>query len=280
MVAPQTDIDIAEEVRRFNRNIRLTVDFLDDIQLSEVDRQIQAAVQSELVSNFEDAINSIEEYYNYDPLIEHLMDMVRWGPHVQVYNGEIVQIWDLEYAGSYTDLRAGQVAAGADFSKSPTKRSIGWKIIYDAAMYGIDASKYWKAVDDNTYAEIINSRLAFWGDKAPYWIFIEWGTNAGDGPGTPYPSFSGRNPIYRTTVTADRIAHEIIELYAETIEDTVITIADERFVDHDVAPYEMRREISARWTVAFQQYGKWIQREYLSVGGGFTGRWREVAGPD
>ena len=88
MVAPpQTDVDIAEEVRRLNRNISLTLEYLDHTELRTVDREIQAAVQSELVNNFQYSIDSIEEYYNYEPLIDHLMQMVRWGPHVQVYNG-------------------------------------------------------------------------------------------------------------------------------------------------------------------------------------------------
>ena len=144
MVAPQTDVDIAEEVRRLNRNVSLTLEYLDKTELRNVDFEIQAAVQSELIKNFQYSIGSIEEYYSYEPLINHLMEMVRWGPHVQVYNGEVIQVWDSEYAGTYEDLKAGQIAAGADFSKSPALRSIGWKIIYDAAIYGVDASKYWK----------------------------------------------------------------------------------------------------------------------------------------
>ena len=279
MVAPQTDVDIAEEVRRLNRNISLTLEYLDNTELRTVDSQIQAAVQSDLVKNFQYSIDSIEEYYSYEPLIDHLMGMVRWGPHVRVYNGEVIQVWDADYAGTYEDLKAGQIAAGADFSKEPAQRSIGWKIIYDAAIHGVDASKYWKAVDSNTYAEIIEARLSYWGEKAPYWIFVEWGTNAGDGPGTSYPSFSGKNPIERTRGNASRIGQEIIDLYLDSLERTIVTLAEERFVDDDVYEFEIEVQVETAWTITFQQYGKNIQREYFSAGGGFTGKWREVSGP-
>lgn len=279
MAAPQTDVDIAEEVRRLNRNISLTLEYLDHTELRIVDREIQAAVQSELVKNFQYSIDSIEEYYNYEPLVDHLMQMVRWGPHVQVYNGEIIQVWNAEYAGSYEDLKAGQIAAGADFSKDPLKRSIGWKIIYDAAINGIDASKYWKAVDDATYGNIIEARLSYWGEKAPYWIFVEWGTNAGDGPGTPYPSFSGRNPIERTRNKATRIGQDVVDLYLDSLVRTVVTLVEERFVDDEIQVHEIEIQVETAWTVTFQQYGLNIQREYYSTGGGFTGKWREVSGP-
>ena len=53
-------------------------------------------------------------------------------------------------------------------------------------------------------------RLETWGDKAPYWRFLEWG-NQGE---QAYPTFSGTGFIERVSARADEFVNKAYELAA------------------------------------------------------------------
>lgn len=271
---------IIRAVDNINWNVGQWMSYIKSHDTTRLDAEITESVQNRLIYNFVDAMDGIEEYET-GPLREHLIDMLFYGPHIITKNGVVIQLFDITYAGNYADVKAGQLAAGADFNIAPDKRSIGWKIIYDAANHGIPARKYWKAVNDETYMEIIQARLAFWGNKAPYWIFVEYGTAAGDGPGSPYPSFSGKSPLHKTSQDAIILAEQSRKLWEESIEETLAKDVDETFVEHRTDVRIIHGVIESvaeiKWGKAFVR-GKHIVQQAHGARGEFTGKYR-IIGP-
>lgn len=270
------DEETLREIDILNNNLTAWEEFTRAEQtLPDFDIIMESVIRDILYQEFKDAMEQIPEYATYDPLKDHLLDNVWFGPHVIVKNGVIIQIFDEDYAGTEEDLRAGQIAAGADFSRHPIVRSIGWQIIYNAAFYGI-AVEHWNRVDDNTYGEIIDARLASWGEKAPYWLFVEYGTASGSGPGRPYPNFSGKHPILKTAKKAESLVKEALRSRLDAVERELSEQLDTTFTERKVTVQEIGEQVVTAWTKWFRQHGKDIRLEYRKVGGGFTGERQEA----
>ena len=272
----RTDEDIEQFIHNINWNAGSWQQYIQDHDTFELDRDIENAILDQLITNFAQAMDQIEEYQE-GPLREHLLDMLINNVHARVSQGRIISIFDADNAGSYEDVVAGQVAAGANFSIPPHKRSAGWRILYDIANHGMEIPKWAKdRYDEKTYDEVIQARIGYWGEKAPYWIFVEFGTaGAGGGPGTPYPSFSGKGPVYRTQQQAIRIAEMFTEAWYETIDDTLeYQIEDEEFIDDRIGPGGIADRVEIAWTKSFPRGKNIVQLEQER--GKFTGRYKIV----
>ncbi len=271
-------INLGHELRRLNKNLNVWRGFLTSHRReSDLDGQIEVAVQAILIEEFMSAMDSIDEYSRGqgEPLRDHLINNLRKFRHVIVDNGIVKQVFDENVAGDFADVRRGQEAAWAlsQYSPSltPASRSFNWRFVY----LGIPPRK-WQRMDPNLYSDVVAARLSAWGDKAPYWIFIEFGTASGHEAGSPYPSFSGRNPIARTRSRAAQVSAGIIREYSNTVGEVLAADLTTRFVEHDLTPVIIEQAVKTAWTKVFTQYGKRIQREFKVSGGGFTGRWREA----
>lgn len=269
-----TNDEVREIIDDYNlivNNIDLFLEFIDREQRNELDNLIRIEVREMLYSNFVNALNAIDEYSGPGGQIlkDHLLDNVIFGDHVQVNGGRVTQVWNTNYAGDWTDVRRGQEAAWALSPKSPNDspywRSFYWKFIY----LGVPPSKLeWKSFDDNLYNEIIEARMAAWGEQAPYWIFVEFGTTAGDGEGTPYPQFSGQQPIYKTLNAAQDLAEDIIAGYVEQVYEFIAQEAEEAFVGYDYhSVIEVEEKILTKWGTWYERNGEMIRRlHYKSTG--------------
>lgn len=259
-------------------------EFLTDISLTEqLDQEIEATVASELERNFETAMQKIPEYNKNPDLREHLILNLQTSRHVKVEDGEVVRVINTEAIGNYSDVRAGQEAAWALSPFSPTAnpalRSLFWKAIYlgDSSVFE-SAGFEWKSFDPAIFDAIMDARMDAWGDKAPYWMFIEWGTIAGgEGDGTPYPQFGGEHPVSKTEAVAGDLAKKIVSDYVREAERELSKDADELFEGgRQYTKDGITRRVTTAWTKAFRQHGKLIRREYHVLYGGFTGRYEVI----
>ena len=123
--------------------------------------------------------------------------------------------------------------------------------------------------------------MAVWGHKAPYWIFVEFGTAAGGSEGTAFPQFAGEQPIFRTKQWADsggiqKIINDFIQtLEAELTKEVNVWFVEDRVPDDSAEEIKERIETIA-WSRWFRRGGKDVSLGYWKEGGGFTGASREA----
>lgn len=267
-------VNVVQQIDNLNWNLAEWTRALNTLQqdLTSLDADLEEALQNQLLVNFVRALDSIPEYSDNEVLKEHLLENIAYGPHVKVKNGVVTKIFDTSYAGTWEDVRRGQIAAWALSPKSPSDdpywRSFWWRIIYTGS---VPASKKWKKFDPSLYDRIIEARMEAWGEKAPYWMFVEYGTSAGGGEGTPYPSFVGKRPVYKTRAEAQKYVEMMIRDYVDSIEDTLAHHVYETFVDNRVPERVIIQEIQVRWTKAFKQ-GKYMVQLEQTAAGKFTGK--------
>lgn len=276
-------LEIERILKSLNETTRILVDGVEQLSRSEIDDldyMIQDATRTKLYENFQDAIAAIDEYSSPQGafLGEHLLSNVAYGPHVRVRGGQLVQIWDYSYAGMYSDIREGQRAAWQLSKKSsqqafdPVWRSFYWRYIY----LGIPPPG-WKNFDDGLYDEIMGVRMNVWGDKAPYWLFVEFGTAmAGGYGGTPYPNFPGQYPIAKTRAWFDletpRVIQDYLDRFSEAVDETIAYSYD--YTIEHAAPIKMdfAEEIEVKaWTDWYPYKGKLRRHAFVRGKGGFTG---------
>jgi len=69
------------------------------------------------------------------------------------------------------------------------------------------------------YFETIQNRLYRIGvDQAPFWYFIEHGSNSIPGQSEPYPNFGGTNFIYATEIALNEYAGRLTRVYEEEVD--------------------------------------------------------------
>ena len=163
--------------------------------------------KKELITEATLAIDSIDEF-QYPPLKSRLLSNLTDDRHCKVSaDAGTLTIFNESVAGSIADLEAGQKAAwGPNTAGAPhIQRLFCWTYgIYKPAREGglvQPREGKDKFADYPSYESIIDIRLDAWGDKAPYWIFLEDG-NQGQGA---YPSFSGTGFVTKVRSHADRI---------------------------------------------------------------------------
>lgn len=146
-----------------------------------------------------DAATRDHKEFGYEPLRQHLLNNLRKDEHYQVSPDlSSIDIFDPEIAGTAADMTAGQQAAWASNNGTDQQRLYCWKYgIYKPSVEGMNKQPQFE--DYPTYEEILDKRLSTWGDKAPYWYFIEYGNVSG---GEAYPSFSGAGFVEETRMRA------------------------------------------------------------------------------
>lgn len=144
----------------------LSVDY-NDLTKKNIDSALEQVLAEVLLESAEQACEETIEF-GYEPLKERLLENLSDPRHVKVRNGKVVTLFNEKVAGTYSDLVKGLEEAGGH-TGTPNAHKV-WK-------YGIyfQGDAY---ADRNlpTYEEVIDERLSAWGDKAPYWYFIEYGT--------------------------------------------------------------------------------------------------------
>jgi hypothetical protein len=233
----------------------------------------EEALSEELISSATDAMDSISEYSSdhAESLREHLLENLQTRSndgfvHVKVYDNGDVFIFDEDFAGTAEDFEA------AKHESRNTDKNLKyrfWKYgIYMPDVEGgsVESTQEWfkKAAEKlPSYDEIISERLSIWGEKAPYWYFIENGTAGG---AKAYPSFPGTHFIskLRSTATSDvrQLYNEAIRHYAEEAAQAL----------HD--SLETGREISreddlVKWNEITTRTGKKIWRARSAETGTF-----------
>jgi len=251
---------VIEEIDNLDWDIGVWWRYITDIDLSERDREVEMAIKMELAQNFEEAMANIDEYASNEPMQERMMMNIYQNRHVIVTEGVVEQVFDTAAAGDYNDVRAGQEAAWALSPNSPSDdpywRSFWWRVIYTGTL---PEKLKWKSFDPGLYDAIINARLDAWGSKAPFWMFIEYGTvPGGEGGGTPYPTFMGGSPVARTAAKANNVAHKILRSYILAVEKAIADDLEKEFVGIG----EPEEKVLRAWTVWFEYNGQTIRREY------------------
>lgn len=141
--------------------------------------------------------------------------------HVRITKDGKTRIFDEDFAGTASDFEQ---------ARHPSKNPQGLR--YRFWRYGIyardvegeyepsDQTWFNKAVDNlPSYSEIIDERLSIWGEKAPYWYFIEYGTTGG---GRAYPSFPGTFFITNFTIKAQEAVMKMFDDAVREYKDAAI----------------------------------------------------------
>lgn len=177
---------------------------------------IESSLLGSLVEAAVDAMDRTPEYSVPEAgplrsqLIQNLSAIAGDGRpvHIRVTIDGKTDIFDEEFAGTAGDFEQAQ-----HHSNNPQQtRYRFWKYgIYARDVEGNyePSSQSWfnKAVDKlPSYSEIINERLSVWGEKAPYWYFIEFGTTGGE---RGWPSFPGTFFIRSFRIRAQQAVRDI-----------------------------------------------------------------------
>lgn len=219
----------------------------------DLDSVLNTLLTDALVAAGTKAAEMTEEY-NYQPLIKHLAENLASGEHVIIKNGRVERLFNEAYAGSPADLLKGAKEAGGHTGK-PTAPFI-WKVgIYMPGREGTTQLYYRKKTKSGkrskkrtvsklpTYEEVINKRLAAWGEKAPYWYMIEHGTSGG----RSYPNFSGTHFVERFKASAVRIIEKARKLLVVSIEKFINDEISQRFKTGAI-PEKGTTVVIERWT--------------------------------
>lgn len=200
---------------------------------------MEDTILESFIQGFEEAMDETGEYAEgklREHLIKNLYSIADGGPvHVRVYTNGTVEIFDEEFAGTAADFEA------ADYGSTDPRRFAFWKYgIYKPAREGYNSKMRPKSGSLPDYDDIIEERLSKWGNKAPYWWFIEYGNQASGGE---YPSFPGTNYIGSFRMSAQRAMSEFYRSFIDDYEDRAIqTInhAIETGRRQDIEPDEIR----------------------------------------
>lgn len=200
--------------------------------------EMESALVNALVEDAIDAMDKTPEYSvaEAEPLrnrlIQNLSAIGGDGRpvHVRITEDGNTYIFDEQFAGT-----AGDFAQAKHNSKNPQPlRYRFWKYgIYARDVTGNyePSTVPWfeKAVDKlPSYSEIIAERLSVWGNKAPYWYFIEHGVTGG---GVGYPSFPGTNFIskfdHKAKEAVRKLQDDILREFTESASEAVSKAATE-----------------------------------------------------
>lgn len=197
---------------------------------------MEEGLLDEFIEQFLEAAMSIPEYGNAHaaPLIDRLIENLSINngegfAHVKVLPNGKTFIFDEEVAGTADDFEEARHFSQRN-QDNPELRRIFWK--YGIYMPGVEGgssetTKPWmkRAMEKlPSYDDIIAERLTIWGDKAPYWYFIE---NGNAGGGKPYPSFAGKHIIKQFRFQAQRAVDDFLRGLVDELENEVAKATEE-----------------------------------------------------
>lgn len=222
-------------------NVKETMKFLDisedKIGLLEAIREV---VGEALLIAANQAIEKTPEF-QYPPLKERLLDnLSNLDKHVIISN-RTLKVFDEEYAGTSEDLISGQESAGGHTGTPQAPAVWRYGIYLPFFGQGGGLSERLKLPD---YGTIINERLSAWGDKAPYWYFLEYGNV---GMSRAYPTFGGTSFIASIRAKIPEIISKAIEIFAARAIFDVNELVNEYI---NVNPKSRTRVTVYRYTVA------------------------------
>lgn len=225
--------------------------------------EMENALVNEFVDKAIDAMNRTPEYSvpEAEPLrtrlIQNLSSVAGDGRpvHIRINEDGGTKIFDKQFAGTASDFAQAKYPS----TKKQPLRYRFWK-------YGIYARDVTGNYEPSTvpwfndaverlpsYSEIINRRLSDWGDKAPYWYFIDKGVAGG---GIGYPSFPGTGFIdkfkHRAREATKKLKSTILRQYAESAAQAVTRAAAEgktqvRISDTEMMARAVRASGDAIW---------------------------------
>lgn len=189
-------------------NMESVTDFLDisedRVGLLEALREV---VGQALLAAAENAINRTPEL-QYPPLKDRLLEnLSNLDKHV-VIRGTGLRVFDEKYAGTEDDLISGQESAGGH-TGTPQAPSV-WKYGIYLPFHGAGGLSNRLNLPD--YGTIIAQRLSAWGDKAPYWYFLEYGNVGGN---RAYPTFPGTSFIAALRAKVPDLVRKAKDIFAE-----------------------------------------------------------------
>lgn len=206
-------------------NLRSTVDNILGEQFeskaeSSIDTVARAALRDILVEMGTAAIQSIPEYAASPELTEHFITMLQRPSHVSVQHGEVIVAFNEDIAGDAVDL--------FNVPKQHTLTAIApfiWKYgIYKPA-HGeatLTSKSFQKMMEKlPSYDQVIEERLAYWDDRAPYWILIDKGTAAFGDEERAYPQFAGTNFVEQFRSLAPRVVARAKETYITNLAESL-----------------------------------------------------------
>lgn len=225
--------------------------------------EMENALVNEFVEKAIDAMDGTPEYSvsEAEPLrarlIQNLSSTAGDGRpvHIRINEDGGTRIFDKQFAGTAADFAQAKYLS----SKPQPLRYRFWKYgIYARDVTGnyTPSTVPWfnDAVDRlPSYSEIIQRRLSDWGNKAPYWYFIEHGVAGG---GIGYPSFPGTNFIEkfkgRAREATKKLRSAILRQYAESASQAVMRAATEgktqvRISDTEILAKAIRENGDAIW---------------------------------
>lgn len=208
---------------------------IDAVALSECIYTIMDILMEEL----EDAINraGTEDGEFKRPLLkDHLMQVFHNYDIIQIAGGT-VHINAETVAGDINDFWDGIEAARANLPGEGTMSAVQKANFWRHSVYpsyssssGITAQTMgdYEEEDEDLWSQTIAMRLQAWGDKAPYWLILEFGNAENE---LAYP----HNEPTRFRYKAERRAQAVFDSAAERVEvqaTNLVEDAAERFVNN------------------------------------------------
>ena len=210
-------------------NNALSVNY-EDLSQENIDNMLREIVQEYLISYAQQAA-VISREYSYPPLLDRLLENLSNPEHVIVENGVVVKCFDESIAGGIEEFFAGVEETGGHTGTLNAPRIWRYGIYTPASFWkGGKGSKMYKNLP--TYEDVIDERLQAWGDKAPYWYFLEHG-NAGGGR-----EFPTVRPTHFIT-NLRRVAKRLQTVVADVIYTLINEFADaqvENILNAEAAP--------------------------------------------
>ena len=242
-------------------------------------------LRTEMIAQLRTAINSAEEYW-FPGFGEALIENFKNPLHYYVSNDlTTIRVIDRNYAGTYADFRQGQMAAWGPNTATASReeRAAVWTWgIYKPSREGM--TLYGEFLDRfgdlPSYEEIIETRFRVWGEKVPYWYFLNYGT--GD---LAYPAFGGYNFVEKTRAQAPSIIAQCTEVAIREMEEDLKYVSTEvlewrgvrtetvRVYGHNISVQRMEKGGTKWYTLVVDgKFRKGITPGFeITVGGRGTG---------
>lgn len=221
---------------------------------------LEATALQSLIENVEEAMDQTGEYSarRASQLREHLLQNISdyagdHPVHINIYSDGTVFFFDEDYAGTASDFDA------ADYGATSPQRFAYWKYgIYRPSVEGT----FPMIKDAPDYEDVIERRLAIWGNKAPYWYFIENGNQGGG----EYPSFPGTDVFRQFGRALAQAVSSFYESFLRYYEDRAVQVIEEsletkgtRKPDPDEITWERTKTTRTHHIWQPKKGGNWIR---------------------
>lgn len=172
--------------------------------------EAEAVLQDELIKRCKEAGEQTREYGSTAPgqrMLKHLLDNLEKSGHVIINKetGDLEILFNEEIAGTESDFHKADYGGS---ERTAAQRAVSWKYgIYKPEIEGFTPAGF-DTSSLPSYSEVIDERLEAWGDKAPYWYFIEHGNFGGD---RQYPTVQPTNFIGQLRLDAQAAMPDLLE---------------------------------------------------------------------